>query len=108
MGRQRTAGPSLPGSSMASKASRILRLNCSTRVTRVQYLETGFRDEFTVSSCTDSSCCRTGPTPSAKTSPGSRTTGSRLMRAAAAPVTMLVDPGPTEAVTASGRPVSLA
>ena len=39
----------------------------------------------------------------AKTSPGSRSTGRRLMVASAAPVTMFVEPGPTEAVTAIAR-----
>jgi hypothetical protein len=34
-------------------------------------------------------------------SPGSSSTGSRLIVASAAPVTMLVDPGPTDAVQAS-------
>jgi hypothetical protein len=37
----------------------------------------------------------------AKTSPGSSRTGSRLIVASAAPVTMFVEPGPTEAVHAS-------
>jgi hypothetical protein len=37
----------------------------------------------------------------ANTSPGSSSTGSRLTVASAAPVTMLVAPGPTDAVHAS-------
>jgi hypothetical protein len=36
----------------------------------------------------------------ANVSPGSSSTGIRLMVASAAPVTMLVAPGPTEEVTA--------
>ena len=41
-----------------------------------------------------------GPTLVAKVSPGSSSTGSRLTVAAAAPVTMLVAPGPIEEVQA--------
>ncbi len=37
----------------------------------------------------------------ANTSPGSSSTGSRLIVAPAAPVTMLVAPGPTEVVQAN-------
>ena len=47
----------------------------------------------------DSSCCSTGATlRRAKMSPGSSSTGSRLMVASAAPVIMLVAPGPIEEV----------
>ena len=49
-----------------------------------------------------SSSCSTGDAARvAKMSPGSSSTGSRLMVARAAPVTMLVAPGPTDAVHAS-------
>ena len=49
-----------------------------------------------------SSSCSTGlATRVAKTSPGSSSTGSRLIVASAAPVTMLVAPGPMEVVQAS-------
>jgi hypothetical protein len=49
-----------------------------------------------------SSSCRTGlATRVAKVSPGSSSTGSRLMVASAAPVTMFVAPGPTDDVHAS-------
>ena len=52
--------------------------------------------------CGDSSCCSTGAgCRLAKMSPGSRSTGSRLMVAVAAPVTMLVAPGPIELVQAN-------
>ena len=48
-----------------------------------------------------SSSCSTGlPTRVAKTSLGSSSTGWRLVVATAAPVSMLVDPGPMEAVHA--------
>ena len=52
--------------------------------------------------CSDSNCCKTGATlRRAKMSPGSRSTGSRLIVAVAAPVTMFVAPGPIEVVQAS-------
>jgi hypothetical protein len=48
-----------------------------------------------------SSSCSTGElTRVAKVSAGSSNTGNRLMVANAAPVNMLVEPGPTDAVTA--------
>ena len=51
--------------------------------------------------CSDSSCCSTGATlRRAKMSPGSSSTGMRLMVAVAAPVIMLVAPGPIEEVQA--------
>ena len=51
--------------------------------------------------CSDSSCCSTGATlRRAKMSPGSSSTGMRLMVAMAAPVTMFVAPGPIEDVQA--------
>ena len=52
----------------------------------------------------DSSCCSTGAVRRvAKISPGSSSTGSRLIVAVAAPVTRLVAPGPTEVVQAKVR-----
>ena len=52
----------------------------------------------------DSSCCRTGAGPRvAKMSPGSSSTGRRLIVASAAPVSMFVAPGPIELVQASAR-----
>jgi len=51
--------------------------------------------------CGDSSCCSTGAGQRfAKMSPGSSSTGRRLTVAVAAPVTMLVAPGPIEVVQA--------
>ena len=51
-----------------------------------------------------SSCCSTGAGPRvAKMSPGSSSTGSRLIVASAAPVSMLVAPGPIELVQAIAR-----
>jgi hypothetical protein len=73
---------------------------------RSQYLETGRKQSLTDTSCDpgDSSCCSTGAGPrAAKMSPGSSRTGSRLMVASAAPVSMLVAPGPIELVQASVR-----
>src|SRR5215472_14699628 len=50
----------------------------------------------------DSSCCKTGATlRRAKMSPGRRRTGRWLIVAKAAPVTMLVAPGPMELVQAT-------
>ena len=47
----------------------------------------------------DSSCCKTGATLRvAKMSPGKSKTGMRLIVARAAPVSMLVAPGPMELV----------
>ena len=77
---------------------------CSGRLIRSQYLETGLKQSFTEMSweLADSSCCRTGATlRRAKISPGNKSTGSRLIVARAAPVTMFVAPGPMEVVHAS-------
>jgi hypothetical protein len=80
--------------------------NCSGRLIRSQYFETGLKQSFTDTSRdeADSSCWSTGSgSRVAKISPGSSKTGSRLIVAAAAPVTMLVAPGPIELVHASVR-----
>jgi hypothetical protein len=54
--------------------------------------------------CGDSSCWSTGSGRRvAKISPGKSSTGSRLIVAAAAPVIMLVAPGPIDDVQASVR-----
>ena len=77
--------------------------SCSGRLIRSQNLETGLKQSLTLTSreVGSSSSCSTGlDTRVAKTSPGSSSTGSRLMVARAAPVTMLVAPGPTDAVQA--------
>ena len=66
--------------------------------------ETGRKQSLTETSsdCGSSSSCSTGlATRVAKRSPGSSSTGSRLIVASAAPVTMFVAPGPIEDVQAS-------
>ncbi len=73
---------------------------------RSQYRETGLKQSFTPMSWVDgdSSCCSTGATlRRAKISPGSSSTGRRLMVASAAPVIMLVAPGPIDEVQANVR-----
>lgn len=77
--------------------------SASGRVIRSKKRETGRRASLTVMSASEgcSSCCSSGSAGRvAKWSPGSRSTGSRLMVARAAPVTRLVAPGPMEVVTA--------
>ena len=79
---------------------------CSGRWMRSQYRETGRKQSLTETSWVwaDSSCWSTGATlRRAKISPGRSSTGSRLIVAAAAPVTMLVAPGPIDVVHASVR-----
>ncbi|GAB4002593.1 hypothetical protein GCM10029992_41230 [Glycomyces albus] len=78
-------------------------INCSGRQTRSKNFETGRNASLTDTSAArvSSSCWSTGSGARvAKTSLGSRNTGSRLTVARAAPVTMLVEPGPIEAVQA--------
>ena len=77
--------------------------SCSGRFTRSKYFDSGRNASLTVMSpaygC--SSSWSTGPdTRVAKVPDGSSSTGIRLMVASAAPVSMLVEPGPTEAVQA--------
>ena len=70
---------------------------------RSQYFETGLKQSLTDTSYDrgSSSSCNTGLAGRvAKMSPGSSSTGSRLMVARAAPVTMLVAPGPMDDVQA--------
>ena len=77
--------------------------SCSARFTRSQKRETGRKQSLTEMSgeAGDSSCCSTGAARRvAKMSPGSSSTGSRLMVAPAAAVIMLVAPGPIEVVQA--------
>jgi hypothetical protein len=76
---------------------------CSGRSMRSKKRDTGLKQSLTesVASCGASSCCRTGcGARVANVSPGSSRTGSRLTVASAAPVTMLVAPGPTDVVHA--------
>src|SRR5215212_9285631 len=84
-------------------AARAAPITCSGREILSQYRDTGLKQSLTerVPSLGVSSCCRTGSGPrEAKTSPGRRSTGRRLIVARAAPVTMLVAPGPMEVVQA--------
>ena len=84
-------------------AARAAGISCSARSIRSKYLETGMKASFTLTSPRDelSSCCSTGSgRREANTSPGRRSTGIRLTVAAAAPVTMLVAPGPIDVVQA--------
>ena len=77
--------------------------SCSGRHTRSKYRDSGLNASLTVTSPQDgsSSSCSTGALARvAKVSAGSSSTGSRLMVASAAPVSMFVEPGPTLAVTA--------
>ncbi len=76
-------------------------INCSGRLIRSQYFDTGLKQSLTDTSLLYwySSCCNTGSTARvAKISPGNNKTGIRLIVAVAAPVIMLVAPGPTEDV----------
>ena len=66
--------------------------------------QTGRKQSLTliVASCGASSCWSTGcGVRVANVSPGSSSTGSRLIVASAAPVTMFVAPGPTDDVQAN-------
>ena len=78
--------------------------SCSGRWMRSKYLDTGTNTSLTLTSPRDgvSSCCSTGSgRRDAKTSPGRSSTGIRFTVAAAAPVIMLVAPGPMDVVQAS-------
>ena len=77
---------------------------CSGRCTRSKKRESGLKASFTESdaSCGISSCCRTGSEERlAKVSEGRRSTGKRFVVATAAPVSIFVAPGPTDAVHAN-------
>ncbi len=79
-------------------------MSCSGRLMRSKKRDTGRKASLTETSSDvgSSSSCRTGlATRVAKMSPGSSSTGSRLMVASAAPVTMFVAPGPIDDVHAS-------
>ena len=76
-------------------------INCSGRLILSQYFDTGLKQSFTEISCDIllSNCCNTGATCLvAKISPGNNSTGIRLIVAVAAPVIILVAPGPIEEV----------
>ena len=75
----------------------------SARLIRSQKRDTGRKASLALTSGPpDDSCCWStgGATREAKMSPGSSSTGRRLTVAVAAPVTMLVAPGPIEEVQA--------
>ena len=77
--------------------------SCSGRLTRSKKRDSGRKASLTVRSAAygASSSCSTGPaTRVANVPEGSSSTGSRLTVASAAPVSMLVEPGPTDAVQA--------
>src|SRR5687768_2565773 len=76
-------------------------INCSGLLIRSQYFETGLKQSLTDISLLYgySNCCNTGSTARlAKISPGNNNTGSLLIVAVAAPVTILVAPGPIDVV----------
>ena len=78
--------------------------NCSGRCTRSKNRESGLNASFTdsVASCGTSNCCKTGSAARlANVSDGKRSTGKRFVVATAAPVSIFVAPGPTEAVQAN-------
>ena len=77
--------------------------SCSARVTRSKNRDSGRNASLTVTSpaYAVSSSCSTGAERRVANVPdGSSRTGSRLIVASAAPVSMFVEPGPTEAVHA--------
>ena len=95
--------PVSAGSVSTRIASSAAVTSCSGRSIRSKKRETGLKQSLTdsVASCGASSCCSTGcGARVAKVSLGSSSTGSRLMVASAAPVTMFVAPGPTDVVHA--------
>ena len=95
--------PVSAGSVSTRIASSAADTSCSGREIRSKKRDTGRKQSLTdtVASCGASSCCSTGcGARVANVSLGSRRTGSRLIVASAAPVTMLVAPGPTDVVHA--------
>ena len=102
-GSESVTAPVAAGSVSTRIAASADGISCSGRLMRSQKRETGLKQSLTETSSElgSSSSCSTGlATRVAKMSPGSSSTGSRLMVASAAPVTMLVEPGPTDAVHA--------
>jgi hypothetical protein len=78
--------------------------SCSGRTIRSKNRATGRKQSLTLTSAASgcSSCCSTGPWwRVAYVSPGKSSTGNREIEASAAPVIMLVAPGPIEDVHAS-------
>ena len=102
-GKQTVTAPVSAGSVSTRIAASSADGSCSGRHTRSKYCDTGRKQSLTVTSPAygSSSSCSNGDAPrSAKVSAGSSSTGSRLIVASAAPVTMLVAPGPTLVETA--------
>ncbi len=103
-GSASVTAPVSTGSVSVRTAARAAPISCSGRLIRSKYRETGRKTSLTLTSPAHgaSSCWSTGSaTRVAKVSPGRSSTGSRLMVAPAAAVTMLVAPGPTEEVQAN-------
>src|SRR5882757_5474123 len=102
-GRDTVAVPVSTGSVSTRIAPIKAAGSCSGRHTRSKKRDSGLNASLTVISLSwgCSRSCRTGVlTRVANVSDGSSSTGSRLMVARAAPVSMLVEPGPMLAVTA--------
>ena len=105
-GRASVTAPVSAGDVRTRIASGSAAMICSGRLIRSQYRDTGLKQSLTDVSWEpgDSSCCNTGAGRRvAKMSPGRRSTGSRLIVAPAAPVTMFVAPGPIDVVQANVR-----
>ena len=95
--------PVSAGSVSTRMAPSALGISCSGRLIRSQKRETGLKASLTEMSRLrgSSSCWSTGSgNRVAKMSEGRISTGTRSIVASAAPVIMLVDPGPMEAVHA--------
>ena len=102
-GMASVTAPVSAGSVSTRIASSAAGTSCSGRSIRSKKRDTGFKQSLTdsVASCGASSCCSTGcGARVANVSPGRSSTGRRLIVASAAPVTMLVAPGPTDVVQA--------
>ena len=97
------AAPVSAGSVSTRMARGSDTMSCSGRFTRSQNFDTGRKASLTLTSgfVGSSSCCSTGSGARlAKMSEGNSSTGTRLVVASAAPVTMLSAPGPMDDVTA--------
>ena len=102
-GRAIVTAPVSAGSVSTRMAASSADGSCSGRQTRSKNRETGRNASLTDTSWApgcSSSWSTGGATLVANTSPGSSSTGSRLIVASAAPVTMFVAPGPIEEVQA--------
>lgn len=105
-GSEIVAAPVSAGSVSTRIAPSSAAGSCSGRLTRSKNRDSGRKASLTLTSAAYgcSSSWRTGAlTRVAKVSEGSSSTGTRLIVARAAPVSMLVEPGPIEAVQAQLR-----